>query len=343
MKLTALSCLSALLLASFTLQEASKPAANATMKAARVHEFGAADFVQLDDVPRPVAGANEVLIRVHAAAVNPIDWKSASKQAKGFGKALPFILGCDVSGVVESIGAVVQDFKPGDEVFGYVNLMRGGGFAEYVAMPATEIARKPKSIDHAHAAAVPLAALTAWQALFDTAKLQPGQTVLIHAAAGGVGHFAVQLAHAKGAKVIATASKDKLEFVKQLGADRAIDYRAEKFEELVKDIDVVFDMVGGDTLTRSYGVLKKGGYLVSIVEKPSTEELQKRDLGGSVILLKSSAAELTEIAALIDAGKLKPHVGATFPLAETNKALTLSKQGHATGKIVLSVIPEITK
>lgn len=343
MRLTLLPLASAVLLPLFTPQDGTKLVSSDTMRAARVHEYGAAEFVQIDSVPRPVASVNEVLIRVHAASVNPIDWKIISKQAKGRGRELPFILGCDVSGVIESIGAQVQDFQIGDEVFGCVNPTHGGGFAEYVAMPAAEVARKPKSIDHAHAAAVPLAALTAWQALFDTAKLQAGQTVLVHAAAGGVGHFAVQLAHAKGAKVIATASKEKLEFVKQLGADRVIDYRAEKFDELVQDVDVVFDMVGGETLTRSYGVLKKGGFLVSIVERPSTEELQKRDLGGAVMQLKSSAAELAEIAALIDAGKVKPHVGASFPLSETGQALALSKEGHATGKIVLDVVPAKAK
>jgi NADPH:quinone reductase-like Zn-dependent oxidoreductase len=341
MTLQMLLLLSTALSMALSRQDPAKPTA-ATMKAARVHEHGAPTIVEIDNIPRPTPAAGEALIRVHAAAVNPIDWKLASKAFAARGKKTPFTLGCDVSGVIESLGPGATDLKPGDEVYGYVDLSRGGAFAEYVALPASDLARKPKSIDHAHAAAVPLAALTAWRALFDTAKLQSGQTVLVHAGAGGVGHFAVQLAKAKGAKVIATASKDKLSFVSDLGAERVIDYKAETFDELVKDVDVVFDMIGGETLARSYAVAKEGGFVVSIVEKPSGAELEKRKLRGAVILLHPDAKELAEIGALIDAGKVKPHVSARFPLAETGKALALNKEGHTKGKIVIDVVPPKT-
>lgn len=317
------------------LQAAPSP----TMKAARIHEFGALDVVKVEDAPRPEPKAGDVLVRVHASAVNPVDWKIAQGMVRSLGKSLPYTLGCDVSGVVEALGPNVEAWKVGDEVFAYSNLMRGGAFAEYVVLPAAELARKPKTVDHGHAAAIPLAGLTAWQALFDTAQLQPGQTVLVHAGAGGVGHFAVQFAKVKGAKVIATASKEKLAFVKELGADVVIDYQAQGFEELVKDADVVFDMIGGETQTKSYGVLKKGGFLVSIVGPPSAKELEARGLRGAGILLKPDAAELKAIAELVDAGKVKPHVSATFPLAHAAKALALSKEGHAVGKIAVEVVP----
>ncbi|MBI5365277.1 MAG: NADP-dependent oxidoreductase [Planctomycetes bacterium] len=309
------------------------------MKAARLHEFGVPNVVKVEDVPRPEPKEGEVLVRVHASAVNPIDWKVAQGLVRSLGKSLPYTLGCDVSGVVEEVGAKVVGWKTGDEVFAYSNLMRGGAFAEYVVLPAAELATKPKTVDHAHAAAIPLAGLTAWQALFDTAKLEAGQTVLVHAGAGGVGHFAVQFAKVKGAKVIATASKDKLAFVKELGADVVIDYQAQAFEELVKDVDVVFDMIGGETQAKSYGVLKKGGFLVSIVGAPPKAELDARGLRGAGILLKPDAAELKTLAELVDAGKVRPHVSATFPLAEAAKALALSKEGHAVGKIAIEVVP----
>ena len=316
------------------------PAPVATMKAARIHAFGAKlDTVRVEDVPRPAPKAGEVLVRVHASAVNPVDWKIAGGLLRALEKSLPYTLGCDVSGVVEELGPEVEGLAKGDAVYAYSNLMRGGAFAEYVALPANEVAEKPKSVDHAHAAAVPLAALTAWQALFDTAKLESGQTVLVHAGAGGVGHFAVQLAKWKGAKVIATASKDKLAFVKELGADVVIDYRAQAFEEVVRDADVVFDMVGGETQARSYGVLKKGGFLVSIVGPPSAKELEARGLRGAGILLKPDAAQLKALAELVDTGKVKPHVSASFALADAAKALARSKEGHVVGKIAVEVVP----
>ena len=307
------------------------------MKAARISAYGGPEVLKVEDTPRPTIGPSDVLVRVHAAAVNPVDWKIQQGMLAGFAPKPPATLGQDVSGVVEAVGENVAAFKPGDEVFAYLSLQRGGGFAEYAAIPEKELARKPVSLDHVHAAAVPLAALTAWQALVDTAKVQPGQAVLIHAGAGGVGHFAVQIAKARGAKVIATASAANQSFLKELGADVAIDYKATKFEEVAKDVDIVLDPIGGDTLERSYQTLKAGGVLVSIVGPPDQAKLKARGATGTALLVRPNGAQLAELAALIDAGKIKPHVSATFPLAEIAKAFEQSQSGRTRGKIVLTI------
>lgn len=316
-------------------QEAAAP----TMKAIRFHAFGEAKVLVYEDVPKPVAQAGEVLVRVRAAGVNPVDWKIRSGAAKSLSPKLPQIPGFDVAGVVASVGADVERFKVGDEVFSYLSLRRGGAYAEFVAIPEGEVAAKPEKVDFVHAAAVPLAALTAWQALFDQADLKEGQTLLVHGGAGGVGHFAVQLAKAKGAKVIATASEKNLAFVKELGADQVIDYRAQKFEEHVREVDVVLDSIGGDTLARSYQVLKKGGFVVSIVAPPDQAKLAELGLRGAVFLVQPNSAQLTEIAKLIDAGKVEPIVSETLPLAEAKRAHELSQAGHTRGKIVLRIDP----
>lgn len=306
------------------------------MSAVRIHDFGGPEVLRVDEVPRPSAGAGEVLVRNRAAGINPVDWKIREGMLRGR-VTLPMTLGFDVSGVVESVGDGVTDFNPGDEVFAYLSLTRGGGYAQYAAIPVAELARKPASIDHTHAAGVPLAALTAWQALIDTAGLLPGQTVLIHGGSGGVGHFAVQIAKARGARVIATASAANLEFLREIGADEAIDYRARRFEEIARDVDIVLDSVGGETQARSYSVLKKGGFLVSIVQPPDPALLEKHGVRGKVILVQPSGEQLALIAALIDEGRIRPHVGATFPLAEASAAHELSKAGGTRGKIVLTV------
>jgi NADPH:quinone reductase-like Zn-dependent oxidoreductase len=324
------------LLALLPLALQDKPAA--TMKAVRIHDFGKADVLVYEDAPRPEPKAGEVLVRVHAAGVNPVDWKIRSG---AFGKrkpGQPLILGSEISGVVESCGADVKGFKTGDEVWSLLSLMRSGGYAEFATAPEGELAKKPKSIDFVHAAGVPLAALTAWQALFDRGGLKEGQSVLIHAGAGGVGHFAIQLAKAKGAKVYATASANHLGFLKELGADVAIDYKAQKFEELAKDVDVVLDSIGGETQTRSLGCLKKGGYLVSIVQPPDAKKLEELGLKGSIMLVAPNVKELDEIGALIEAQKVKCVVSETVPLAEAKRAHELSETGHTQGKIVLQVV-----
>jgi len=244
-----------------------------TMKAVRMHEYGDPEVLKYEDAPRPEPASGEVLVRVYAAAVNPVDWKVRAGYTKGFlNYTLPLIPGWDLSGVVESVGAGVVDWKAGDEVYSRPDISRNGAYAEYIAVKGSELGRKPRSLDHVNSAAIPLAALTAWQALFDAAGLSAGQRVLVHAAAGGVGTFAVQLARWKGAYVIGTASERNHAFLRELGADETIDYTKTPFETAVRDVDVVLDTMAGETRQRSWQVLKKGGILVSILGAPSAED-----------------------------------------------------------------------
>jgi NADPH:quinone reductase-like Zn-dependent oxidoreductase len=322
-----------------TLTNAQPTTVPSTMKAIRAHEHGGPDVLRYEDAPVPKPGAGELLVQVYAAGVNPVDWKMVrAGGGRGRGGQLPMIPGYDLAGVVRA-GGDGAGFAPGDEVFAFADLGRGGAYAEYAIVRTSEAATKPKSVDFVHAAATPLAALTAWQALFDTAKLDKGQTVLIHAGAGGVGSFAVQLARWKGATVIATASKENLDFLKQLGADQAVDYRNERFEDAAKNVDVILDPVGGETQARSWACLKKGGILVSIVSRPSADEAEKHGVRAAGILVKPDASELKQIADLVDSGNVKPQVGQTFPLADAAKAFEQSQTGHARGKIVLTVVP----
>jgi NADPH:quinone reductase-like Zn-dependent oxidoreductase len=310
---------------------------SATMKAARGHAYGGPEVLKIEDAPRPEPKDDEILVRVFAAGVNPVDAKVRAGMFKQPGAPMPFIPGYDISGVVEKTGAKATKFKAGDEVYAYLSLERGGGYAEYAIAKESEVAAKPKTLTHEQAAAVPLAALTAWQALFEKAKMTEGQTVLIHGGSGGVGSFAVQLAKARGAKVIATASAANQDFLKELGADQPIDYRAQKFEEVAKDVDVVLDTVAGETLRRSYDVVKKGGFIVSILDPPNKAEMEKRGIRGTVFLVEPNAGQLAQVAQLIDAKKVKPFVSQTFPLAEAAKAQVAIETGHTRGKIVLRV------
>jgi len=310
----------------------------ATMQAVRLHSFGGPEVLVLEEAPRAQAGVGEVLIRVHAAGVNPLDWKARAGHVKAWlPHKLPLIPGWDVSGVVEAVAPGGTAFKVGDAVYGMLDFMRDGAYAEYVAAQTLNLALKPTSIDYTQAAAVPLAALTAWQALFEVAGLQSGQTVLIHGAAGGVGHFAVQFAKWKGARVIVTASAGNENFLRELGADEVIDYRNTKFEKAVQDVNVVLDTIGGDTQQRSWQVLKKGGILVATLGISSPEGARDHGVRGEGILVHPDAAQLTQIAALIDAGKMKPAVASILPLAEAAQAHELSQTGHVRGKIVLRV------
>lgn len=310
----------------------------ATMQAVRFHSYGGPEVLVLEEVARPQAGADEVLVQVHAAGVNPIDWKVRAGHLKDWlPHRLPLILGWDVSGVVEAVGPDVTAFKSGDAVYGMLDHMRDGAYAEYVAARTGDLVRKPRSIDHVQAAGVPLAALTAWQSLFEVANLAPWHTVLIHAAAGGVGHFAVQFAKWKGAKVIGTASAGNATFLKELGADRVIDYRTTQFEEVVSEVDVVLDTIGGDTQERSWQVLKKGGMLVATLGISSPEAARQHGVRGEGVRVHADTAQLTQIAALIDAGDLKPAVTTMLPLAEAARAHELGQTGHVRGKIVLKV------
>ena len=306
-----------------------------TMKAVRIHSFGGPEVLRYEDTPIPEPSENEVLVRVHAAGVNPVDWKIREGHL-GQGP-LPQIMGSDISGVIEALGPGVKEFRPGEPVFGIV-AEESGAYAEYATAPVSRLARKPASLDDIHAAALPVASLTAWQALFDTAELQAGQKILIHGAAGGVGGFAVQFARWKGAQVIGTASGRNADFVRELGAEEVIDYGSTRFEEAVRDVDVVFDTIGGETQERSWRVLKPGGILVSIVQPPATENAAAHGVRGAFLISKPRGDQLARIADLVARGDVKVHVEIVLPLSEARKAQELSQSGPAQrGKIVLKV------
>jgi NADPH:quinone reductase-like Zn-dependent oxidoreductase len=320
-----------------SIAESAKP----TMKAIVVHEYGGPEVLKYEDAPRPEPNENEVLVRVIAASVNPVDGAARSaKFAQSLGIKLPAIPGYDIAGVVKKAGAKITKFKPGDPVYAYMALDKGGGYAEYATATEKEASPKPNSLTFVEAAAVPLVAETAWQALIDTAKLSAGQTVLIHGGSGGVGSFAIQIAKARGAKVFATASTPNQQLLKQLGADVAIDYTKQKFEDVAKDVDVVLDSVGKDTLARSYAVVKKGGFIVSIVGRPDPAELEKHGIRGSPMSVEPNSDELAEITKLIDAKKIKVIVSQTFSLANAAKAQEQVATHHTRGKIVLKVADE---
>jgi NADPH:quinone reductase-like Zn-dependent oxidoreductase len=310
-----------------------------TMKAVVAHEYGAPEVLKFEQVPRPEPNEDEALVRVVASGVNPADPLTLSgKYAREFGTHLPLIPGYEIAGVVEKTGANVTKLKVGDAVYGYPTF--GGGWADYVSVKEREVARKPKSLNFVEAAAVPMGALTAWQALVDVAKLQPGQTILIHGGSGGVGGFAIQIAKARGARVIATASTANQDLLKQLGADVTVDYTKTKFEDVAKDVDAVLDPVGKETLARSYGVVKKGGILMSLVALPDKAELQKRGIHGAAISVHPDAEDLAEIAQMIDAGKIKPIVTQVLPLSEAVAAQQQAATHHTRGKVVLRIADE---
>jgi NADPH:quinone reductase-like Zn-dependent oxidoreductase len=308
------------------------------MKAVRIHAYGGPEVLTYEDVPLPAIAADDLLIRVHAAAINPVDWKIREGYLRGFiDYKLPIVLGWDVSGVVEAVGADVTTFKPGDEVYSRPNIERNGAYAEYIAVKASEVALKPQSIDHIHAAAVPLAGITAWHCLFESAQLSAGQRVLIHAAAGGVGSYAVQFAHWKGAYVIGTASARNRDFLLGLGADEVIDYQTTRFEDGLEPVDVVFDTIGGDVQESSWQVVKPGGILVSIVSPPSEEKAAAHHCRSAYVFIQPRADWLTEMAQLIDAGQVKSIIETVLPLNQAVEAHKLSQGGHTRGKIVLQV------
>ena len=305
------------------------------MKAIRIHQYGGPEVLAQVEMQRPTPGPNEVLIKVHAASVNPFDWKARAGYVKEFFPlTFPATLGSDVSGTVEEVGPGATRFKRGDEVYASLGL-EGGGYAEYAVAKETIVAEKPGMLDHVQAAAVPSAGITAWQALLEVAQLRAGQKVLIHGAAGGVGNFAVQFAKAKGAYVIGTASSRNQSLLRELGVDKAIDYTKTRFEDVVRNVDVVLDTIGNETQERSFKVLKKGGILVSIVQPPSEELAAKHGVRALFYGSHPSASDLAQITKLIDADKVKPVVETVLPLAEARRAHELSQSGHARGKIVL--------
>jgi len=307
------------------------------MKAIRVFAYGTPDMLTLAEVDDPVPGENEVLIDVATAAVNPIDWKIVSGSMQAFIKlALPFTPGVDAAGTVVAVGRNVTTLAPGDEVMGFIGIV--GAYASRVVVDAARLARKPAGLSFAQAAAMPAATLTAWQALHEHGALQSGQSVLIHAAAGGVGSAAVQLASLAGAQVIGTASASNRDYVLELGATQFIDYRAGDFSQQVPKVDLVIDLVGASTQARSWSVLKQGGTLVSTVSRPDTDHADiPAGATGKHFTTRSDGQLLTDLAALYASGGLHAHLDSAFPLAEANRALERSMGGHVRGKVILDM------
>jgi len=308
------------------------------MKAIQVHVYGGPDVLELEEVPRPKPAPDEVLVRVYASGVNPVDWKIR----KGYRQhSLPFIPGWDLSGVVEEVGTEVTDLHTGDEVYGRPDTSRNGSYAEYITVKASELGRKPKSIDHIGAAAIPLAGLTAWQALFEHAKLKAGQKLFIHGASGGVGTYAIEFGKWKGAYVIGTASSQNLSFLKELGADEAIDYHTAHFEkQFIDTIDVVFDTIGGNTQKLSLQMLKPGGILVTTIKVEDEDAFKEKGVRITGMLTTSKKEDLEAIAQLVDEGRVKPIISKILPLEAAEEAHRLSEEGHVRGKIVLRVREE---
>lgn len=310
------------------------------MHAITQRTFGGPQVLELTEAERPVPLPTEVLVRVRAAGVNPVDAMIRSGAFPLFGQP-PFVLGWDISGVVEEVVPGVTRFQVGDEVYGMPLFPRvGSAYAEYVVAPSRQLARKPAGLDHVHAAALPLAGLTAWQSLVDVADLRAGQKVLVHGGGGGVGHLAVQIAKARGAEVVATAGADKHEFVRGLGADQVIDYRTADFTELVTDADVVLDAVGGGYGSRSIRALRPGGLLVTLVDRTDTALKQEAEAAGrrfAGVTVEPDGAGLEALTALVEAGRLRPYVEHALPLAEAPKAHELVETGSTRGKLVLTL------
>src|SRR5438046_3811278 len=310
------------------------------MKAIHNHGRGGPDHMVYEDAPQPSPGPGEVLVRVYAAGIiaNELKWDETYQTKAASPLTLP-IPGRDLSGVVAEVGPGVTTLIKGSEVYAMLDYGRDGAQADYTVALPNELVPKPSTLDHVQAAAVPLSALTAWQALFDHAHLAAGQTVLIHGGAGGVGVFAVQLAHWAGAQVIATASARNRDFLRELGDNEIIDYTTTRFEEVVHGVDLVFDLVGGDTLVRSWQVVKPGGALVSVVSpRPSFEEAKAYDVRPVWFVVEPNREQLIQIGALIDAGKLRPIIETVLPLSQARQAYEQGARGHTRGKIVLRVV-----
>ncbi len=307
------------------------------MKAAIVKAYGAK--VEITDIPQSALRDDSVMIEVHAASVNPVD----NLIRAGYLQAMlplqfPYTVGNDVSGVVTAVGKDVRTFKVGDAVFARPQGMQSGTFADFVLVKEADIALKPATLSHDQAASLPLVALTAWQALVVKGNLQQGQKVLIHAGSGGVGSIAIQLAKHLGATVASTTSRENVAMVRALGADTVIDYQTQKFEDLVHDYDLVFDTLGGTTREKSYGVLKKGGHLVSIIAPPDTSGLaDKLGVRSELFFMWASGAQLAQIAQLVEQGVIQPQIDRTYPLDQAQEAFDYSQSGQAKGKIVITM------
>ena len=308
------------------------------MKAIRIHSRAGPEALVYEDAPVPEVTKGDALLKVHAAAITPTEftWNSTFTTSEGKDR-LPVVPSFEVSGTVQETAPDVSDLSVGDAVQGLLNFWRDGAAAEYVAARAADLAPKPSTLDHVHAAAVPLSGLTAWQALFDHANLSADERVLIHGAAGGVGTWAVQFAHWRGAHVIGTASQAKHAFLRELGTDEVLDYSAVRFEDKIRDVNVVLDTVGGDTLDRSWGVLRRGGALVTVAGDVSKEKETKYGVRAVSFLVQPNRIQLTKIAQLIDAGTVRPIVEAVFPLSRAREAYERGLLGHNRGKLVLQV------
>jgi len=310
------------------------------MKAIRIHDYGDRSVLRYEDAPLPEIAADDLLVRIVASSINPVDWKvRRGYLASMINYPMPLILGWDFSGVIEKVGRAVTRFKIGDEVFARPDITRNGTYAEYIAVREAEVARKPRFVSHVQAACLPLAGITAWEVLFTAGKVQAGQTVLIHAAAGGVGSLAVQLAHWKGARVIATTSAANRDLVASLGADMVIDYKTTPFQDVVRDVDMVFDTLGGAVQEASWSVLKPGGILVSCAASPAQEKADALGLRQAFVFIQPNAEILGQLAALVENGRLRTVIGAEFALADLALAHELSESGHACGKIAIHVGP----
>jgi NADPH:quinone reductase-like Zn-dependent oxidoreductase len=309
------------------------------MKAVRIHSYGGPEILSYEDVDQPTPGPGEVLIRVHATSVNPFDVAARNGYMHAwFNYSLPLTLGTDVSGVIEGVGEGVTNLSAGDVVYTRAGVFRDGANAEYVLAYAADVVHPPESLDHIHSASLPHVTLTAWQGLYELANLSSGQTVLIHGAAGGVGHIAVQLAKLRGAKVIGTASVN-IDFLAELGVDQAINYTTTAFEDVVSDVDVVLDLIGGETQQRSWKVLKPGGILLSTIQAPSEEIAAAHNLRtGFIASAPPIGPTLTEVARLVDSGQLTPHVSTILPIREIRRAHEMIEAKHTHGKIVLQVV-----
>jgi NADPH:quinone reductase-like Zn-dependent oxidoreductase len=309
-----------------------------------MHDYGSSDVLKVEQAPVPKPAAGQVRIRIHAAGVNPVDWKvRAGRLKRNTALTLPHILGRDVAGTIDAVGNGVGRWKIGDPVIALIPLKPAGGgaFSEYVVVTAKDVAPKPARLSFEEAAGIPVAALAAWRTLIEVADVQRGQRVLIHGGAGGVGSVAVQLAHWRGAHVIATASERNHEYLKSIGADETIDYRTTRFEDVVKDADVVLDTVGADTLQRSVGVVREGGMLLSIVGMPSPQACGERKIrcpNPDDNEPEHAGERLGSIGKLYDSGQLKMTLQTVLPLEQAGKALELSEAGHTRGKIVLRVL-----
>jgi NADPH:quinone reductase-like Zn-dependent oxidoreductase len=330
----------AVLVCGVTALEGAPRSESGKMRAIVIHAYGGPEVMRLEEVARPEPAADEVLIRVIAASINPVDVAIRKGYLAKLIGTFPLIPGMDAAGIVEKAGNKVTKYKAGDPVFAFFTLQGEGGYAEFVTAKDDELAPKPGTVSFAQAAGAGAAGATAWEALIDTANLQPGQSVLIHGGSGGVGHLAIQIAKARGAKVFATASTANQDFLRQMGADVPIDYTGTKFEDVAKDVDVVLDTVGRDTLERSYGVVKKGGIIVSIVDEPKPEALEAHGIRGVALRCTPKAGVLEELSKLMGAKKITPVISQTFPMTQVAQAQDQIATGHTRGKIVLNIGPD---